>query len=356
MELQFPHKEKCETEKLNMKKKILLGCMLGLVTSSIYAIPAVTYSPYIDFTINANWTTTPPSPTNFAATAAAAGTTHLRLAFVTDAGSTCTPAWGGSTNFYASSKVGTPSGVAQVKVALPAANVFYTISFGGATGVDLSKICSQADLIAAYKAVVATYGSAKLEGLDFDMENSSVNVSKIVAAIKALQNDPCCNTLKYSFTVPTLPNALGDFGKTAATLAKQSGVQFQMNIMAMDYGPAFDPADMGAYAVQAANTLHSFLVSLGYDSATAWTMTQVTPMIGLNDTTSEVFTLANAHTLYAFAKDNTHPVPLLAIWALSRDKSCTDVGVSVNCSSADPSGKAVQTSDYQFSKILNGAA
>lgn len=97
-----------------------------------------------------------------------------------------------------------------------------------------------------------------------------------------------------------------------------------MNIMAMDYGPAFDPADMGAYAIQAAKTLQAFLVSIGFNSATAWSMVQVTPMIGLNDTTSEYFTLANAKSLCQFALDPATPVPLLAIWSLTRDKPCKE--------------------------------
>lgn len=335
-----------------MKKSILCVVSIGLCLASSYSLAvAPTFSPYIDFTINANWTTTPPTPASFSTLATKGGIHHIRLAFVGDSGN-CKPVWG-TTNTFPARNPGA-AGVTEVKVNLPAANVFYTISFGGATSVDLSKACSQADLINAYKAVVSTYSSAFLEGLDFDIENGTENVPKIVNAIKALQSDPCCSAFKYSFTVATLPNALGATGQTAARLAKQAGIQFNMNVMAMDYGPSFDPADMGALAIQSAQTLHDFLVSLGFSSTVAWSKVQVTPMIGVNDVTSEIFTLANATTLFNFASSATTPVPLLGMWALSRDKPCQLKAVDVNCSSADKTGKPVQTSNYDFTHRFLG--
>ena len=76
-------------------------------------------------------------------------------------------------------------------------------------------------------------------------------------------------------------------------------------------------------------------------------MIGVTPMIGLNDDTSEVFDQAAAQQLVAFAEQQG--LGEIAMWSFNRDQ-------------ADPSGKAINYVDdssssivqtpYQFSKIF----
>ena len=65
--------------------------------------------------------------------------------------------------------------------------------------------------------------------------------------------------------------------------------------MTMDYGPTLD---MGAAAIQAANALHTQLGQIWTTktSAQLWAMEGNTPMIGVNDSSNEVFTTGNAST------------------------------------------------------------
>lgn len=50
-------------------------------------------------------------------------------------------------------------------------------------------------------------------------------------------------------------------------------------------------------------------------------MVAVTPMIGLNDDTSETFTLADASSLVAFAQ--TKHLAWLSFWSATRDSECS---------------------------------
>jgi GH18 family chitinase len=57
----------------------------------------------------------------------------------------------------------------------------------------------------------------------------------------------------------------------------------------------------------------------------------VTPMIGMNDTTSETFTTADVDTLTTYAVDNG--LAGLHFWSLDRDTPCTDTYASPTCNS-----------------------
>jgi chitinase len=73
----------------------------------------------------------------------------------------------------------------------------------------------------------------------------------------------------------------------------------------------------------------------------------ITPMIGVNDTTTEVFTLQNATDLVTWAKGQCY-VNRLAFWSLGRDNGgCAGGGVSPTCSS-------ISQSTWQFSSIFKG--
>jgi hypothetical protein len=93
----------------------------------------------------------------------------------------------------------------------------------------------------------------------------------------------------------------------------------------MDY---FDPSlplgpgKMGDYAVQAAQSLHAQLGALYPDRSPAqrWAMVGVTPMIGINDNPAEIFTIADAQKLLAFA--NEKGIGRLAMWSTNRDQPC----------------------------------
>jgi hypothetical protein len=60
--------------------------------------------------------------------------------------------------------------------------------------------------------------------------------------------------------------------------------------------------------------------ALGISDAAAWPMIAVTPMIGVNDTSDEVFTLADAQQLAAFAAGRH--LAWLSTWSAARDTEC----------------------------------
>ena len=76
----------------------------------------------------------------------------------------------------------------------------------------------------------------------------------------------------------------------------------------------------------------------------------ITPMIGQNDQSGEVFTLNNARDLLSFA--NANGVGRLAFWSVGRDQPCpggAGGGASPNCSS-------IAQNSLDFTNIFNGAA
>jgi chitinase len=114
--------------------------------------------------------------------------------------------------------------------------------------------------------------------------------------------------------------------------------------MTMDYGPSMD---MGQAAINAANGLYSQLAGIWTTktSSQLWAMEGNTPMIGVNDSTNEVFTTANASTLESFAASKG--IQVLSFWSLGRDKACATNGtLSSTCSGTSQSA-------YQFSRTFN---
>jgi hypothetical protein len=95
-------------------------------------------------------------------------------------------------------------------------------------------------------------------------------------------------------------------------------------VMAMDYGDgvAADPGGrMGTYAIDAATAADAQVASvLGISDHAAWSKIAVTPMIGVNDITDEIFTVANAQQLIAFAASKH--LAWLSMWSAGRDHQC----------------------------------
>jgi hypothetical protein len=93
-----------------------------------------------------------------------------------------------------------------------------------------------------------------------------------------------------------------------------------VNIMAMDYGPAYS-GDMGTYAEQAATATQAQVKSvLELSDSAAWKTVAVTPMIGVNDVSSEIFKVDDATQLVNFAKSKG--IGWLSMWSATRDKQC----------------------------------
>lgn len=308
-----------------------------LVTTSALASQsqAVKFSPYADLTINTHWDPQyqDMEPMDLVAISKSTGINHYHLAFITDAGS-CNPAWGGQSSYSVKNSWG-----AHLTDKMRANSIGYIISFGGASGSDMSQSCNESQLASTFEQVLKTY---QPQGLDFDIENGSANVPKLMSVLKKIQTSH--PDLKISFTLPVLPEGLTASGQDVVAQAKANDLNYSVNIMAMDYGPAY-VNDMGQYAIQASTNLFNFLKGLyptKSDSA-LWQMVEVTPMIGVNDVNVEQFTLANVDTLRNFAQQNN--LGLLSMWSIARDNPCADKWASPICS-----GNNLQSKPYEFSQ------
>ncbi|MEU2023042.1 cellulose binding domain-containing protein [Streptomyces sp. NPDC016469] len=263
------------------------------------------FAPYVDTSLYPAY--------DLVDTANKTGVKQFNLAFITSGGS-CAPLWGGVTGLgddHVASQIG----------ALRAAGGDVRVSFGGAAGSELALRCtSAADLAAAYGKVVDTY---KLTKVDFDIEggalpDTAANTRRSQAIAQLQKAHP---GLDVSFTLPVMPEGLTQPGVDLIADAKKNGVDVgAVNIMAMDYGASYS-GDMGTYAVQAATATQAQIKGvLGLSDAEAWKAVAVTPMIGVNDVSTEVFKVEDATQLVAFAKEKG--LAWLAMWSGTRDKEC----------------------------------
>ena len=234
-------------------------------------------------------------------------------------------------------------------------------SFGGAANQELGEACTTVpDLKAQYQAVIDQYA---LNQIDFDIEggiltNTTANTRR-AQAIAQLQADAAAagKSLKVSFTLPVLPQGLTQDGVNLVKNAVTNGVSISvLNIMAMDYGDsaAPNPANkMGEYAIDAATALYGQLKTLYQDSgankseAELWAMVGITPMIGENDVSTEIFNQQDAREVVAFAQSKA--IGRIAMWSVNRDKACANGGSLYECT------KITQSAN-EFGLIFNAFA
>ncbi|MFD3543231.1 cellulose binding domain-containing protein [Streptomyces sp. NPDC058662] len=277
------------------------------------------FAPYVDTSLYPSY--------DLLDTAAKTGVKEFHLAFITSGGG-CAPLWGGVTDL-ASDKVAAQIG------ALRAQGGDVRVSFGGAAGHELALNCATADELAgAYGKVIDQY---RLTKVDFDIEGAALpdtaaNARRAQAIAKLQKSHP---GLDVAFTLPVMPEGLTQPGVALLADAKKNGVRIDaVNIMAMDYGPAYS-GDMGQYAIEAATATQTQLKGvLGLSDAAAWKAVAVTPMIGVNDVTTEIFTVSDATQLVDFAA--AKGVGRLAMWSATRDKQCAAGAVNyadATCSS-----------------------
>jgi hypothetical protein len=195
------------------------------------------------------------------------------------------------------------------------------VSFGGEAGVELAQSCPNlSQLAAAYQSVINTL---HVSHIDFDIEGAAIaDTATNNLRFQAINQLEAANSgLVVSVTIPTFPTGPDNNGQAFLRQAATDGTKISViNVMAMDFYGSFDGsgANMGTYAVQAAQNTLSFVRSVwpgdGYANI------GVTPMIGQNDDPAEVFTEANAQTLVSFAQSNH--LGRLAFWSVDRDQPC----------------------------------
>lgn len=184
------------------------------------------------------------------------------------------------------------------------------ISFGGAANADISTKYSVDQLTQTYNNFIIKYNA---DGLDFDLENRLYNANNICAALKEVQT--AHPKVKISFTLPVMPYGLVQEGVSIITTAKNYGIDFAINGMAMDYGNGRYP-DRGQAAIDAATAIEKQLSDLYKTSASMYSRVAITPMIGLNDDRG-MFTLEDADKIAQFARANNFA--FLSSWSFNRD-------------------------------------
>ncbi|MFB7776485.1 cellulose binding domain-containing protein [Streptomyces bauhiniae] len=292
---------------------------------------AAGFAPYVDTSLYPAF--------DLLGTADATGVKNFNLAFVTDGGG-CTPKWGGVSDL-------TADGVAAQIGDLRAKGGDVRVSFGGASGSELATTCGSADdLAAAYGKAVDAF---KLTKVDFDVEggalpNTAANTKRAQAIAKLQAAHP---GLDVSYTLPVMPEGLTQDGVNLLADAKANGVHVDgVNIMAMDYGPAYS-GDMGDYAIQAATATQAQIKGvLALSEDDAWKTVGVTPMIGVNDVATEIFKVDDAGQLVDFAKSKG--IGSLSMWSGTRDKSC-DGGTKPT---ADATCSSINQDKFAFSKAF----
>lgn len=287
--------------------------------------PSRMFAPYVDMT---KLTMSLPQLQS------ASGAKTFTLAFIVS-GSGCMPAWGGSALVSGDTKI-----VGEVRK-LREAGGDVIIAFGGYDGTDLGQSCdSISSLQAAYQAVIDKY---KANILDFDVEHTAieepVSIDRRSQALKALA---AANPgLQINYTLPATPAGLTDPSVNVLKSAVKHGTPVAVvNLMTMDYGAAVPMGAMGPNAVAAASGAMCQLKSLGLNARVG-----ITPMIGVNDTPGETFTLDDAQVVLNYALGNSNTVALLAFWSVGRDNGSCFGTVSPYCS-------GIPQKDWDFSRIF----
>ncbi len=304
-----------------------------ILLSSVYAapkrekaatLPARVFAPYIDL---AKATST------LEQIHVASGTKYFTLAFIVSGGG-CVPAWGGNL------PVATDTAIAGQITALRKAGGDVIIAFGGQAGQELGLTCPDVPrLQAAYQAVIDKY---KVKQIDLDVEGDAIdNQASNDRRSQALTTLVAANPgLRISYTLPVFPSGLIPSGitllKSAVTYKTPVHV---VNLMTMDYGNTVDAGGMATNAISAVNGTLGQVKSIGLKTGIG-----ITPMIGMNDSPGETFSLADAETILKFATAH-NDVALLSFWSVGRDSGSCVGQVSPTCS-------GVAQKDWEFSKTF----
>jgi chitinase len=291
------------------------------------------FSPYIDMAMSQD--------DDLVAISQASGIQNFTLAFML--GSSQGIGWQGQ-GAITDDTLANGSTILQQVQAIQAMGGNVTISFGGAAGQEAALTApSAATLQAEYQSVIDRY---QVNAIDFDIEGAAeLDQRSLHLRDQAIVGLQAANPeLKVSFTVPVLPTGLDASGLNVLQTAKNDGVRIDVvNVMAMDYGQGVDNnGQMGQDAISAAIATERQLADIGLVAKIG-----VTPMIGVNDVTSEVFTPADAQSLVDYAKTDSQ-LALLSMWSVARDNGS---GAGSHAAAPDNSGVAQQP--YQYAGILH---
>jgi chitinase len=297
------------------------------------SVSGVLFSPYKDVTINMNWNTDQMQSAVEGSAIPVVGSGSvvstyvpklpaITLAFAT--GACGSETWGG---------VPGASFAAENVPQLQAAGLKYVVSTGGEAG---TFTCASAS---GMESFIARYASPHLVGIDFDIEGgqSESDIQNLVASAAGAQAQ--YPNIQFSFTLATLGASDGSYGgvnslgnEVVEAVLGSSLKNYVINLMTMDFGSASSSVcvvvsgscEMGQSSIQAVKNLeHTYGIPASKIA--------VTPMIGLNDNTSETFTTADVDTLTSYATSNG--LAGLHFWSFDRDTPCSDDYASPTCNS-----------------------
>jgi hypothetical protein len=307
-----------------------LAVSLAAPAQAAVAWPAQVFAPYVDTGL---------SNTTLTTVAADYGTKYFTLAFVD--GSGCR--W----------SLPNQSGWQSQISSLQSEGGDVSVSFGGYTtdtnGTDLGATCSSASALATQvESVVTTLG---VTHLDFDIESSeltnSTDYTRTAQALALVRSWASSNgeSLSISYTLPVLSSGLTSDGVSVLSAAASSGFTPNVvNLMTMDYGSS--GTEMGTAADQAIDaTAPQVASAFGVSTATAYGMLGNTPMIGQNDSSGEIFTLADASTVESYAASKG--IAMLSFWSEGRDN-----GGCPGQTSASSTCSGVSQNAGQFTQIF----
>jgi hypothetical protein len=265
---------------------------------------------------------------------AESGIKTLTLAFIVS-GNGCVPTWGGTAPI--SSDTSIAAGITKVR----ANGGDVIVAFGGYDGIDLAQSCADpTSLQGGYQAVIDKY---KVTILDFDVEHTAIedpaSIDRRSQALKALADaNP---GLQINYTLPATPAGLTELSMNVIKSAVKYWTPVAVvNLMTMDYGSPVIAGAMGPNAVAAASGAACQLKELGMKARVG-----ITPMIGVNDTEGETFTLDDARMVVNYALANGNSVALLAFWSVGRDNGGCSATVSPSCS-------GIAQPDWAFTRIF----
>jgi hypothetical protein len=296
-------------------------------------VSGLLFSPYKDVTINMNWNTYQMQSAVEGSAIPVVGSGSvvsnyvpklpaITLAFAT--GACGSETWGGAP---------AATWAAENIPQLNSAGLNYVVSTGGEAG---TFTCTSAS---GMESFIARYASPHLVGIDFDIEGgqSESDIQNLVAAAAGAQSQ--YPNIQFSFTLATLGASDGSYGgvnslgnEVVEAVLGSSLKNYVINLMTMDFGSASSSVcvvvsgscEMAQSAIQAVKNLeHTYGIPASKIA--------VTPMIGLNDNTSETFTTADVDTLTSYAASNG--LAGLHFWSFDRDTPCSDDYASPTCNS-----------------------
>lgn len=267
------------------------------------------FTPYLDVVQS--------SDPGIAAAVRDSGTKLLKLGFVVASRGACRPSWGGQ------SRLDAPIFSRQIRQAR-SSGADVVPAFGGAGGADLALACRTPGALAnAYLGALRTLHA---RAADFDFEDVALGDRaagrRLGLAIAQLERQ---RKGRVTLTLPVDPvHGLESPALRVLRFVRSAGGHVDVvNLLTQNFGDqlARPGADtMAGYSLRSANRAVSQLDKLWKRAGGWWHALGITPLIGVNDVSSEIFTLADAAALVDAAR--ARGLAELGFWSVGRDRQC----------------------------------